>query len=198
MLNKYIQQLLDDNNLKENEKFKIVSKSTNCPILDGLYFEDGILKKDGTECFQCWLSMVMNDKYQIVKLPSIPTERFTPRNNERYYFVTPGGTISYLTYSNDYYDEYVVQHTLCFETKEQAEDYKWFLDKIDEYKKPFVIFESNSYVYYDRENEEIGIYFNDAHQVQGVIYFGSGDNANAFIEEVGEERIKKYMFDIWE
>lgn len=191
-MNKYIQAFLDDNNLKVGEKFELYAGSYHYH-----FSNDGYLKYDlstGESRISSKLGDVLNNEYRIKKISPIPTEKFIPKKGERYYFVTAGGNISYTVN----YDVYLVSHNLVFEIREQAEDYKWFLDKVDEYKKPFVIFEKNSYVYYDRENEEIGTYFNDAHQVQGVIYFGSKDNIDAFVKEVGEERIKKYIFDIWE
>ena len=195
-MNKYVKMFMDDNNLKVGEKFELYNGSYH------YYFSnDGHLKYDlstGENRTSLKLADVLNNEYKIKKLSPIPSERFIPKEGERYYFLYTVGKISYLTYSKDDFDTYVVSHNLVFKTREQVEDYKWFLDKVDEYKKPFVVYENNSYVYYDRENEEISIYFNDAHQVQGVIYFGSRKNIDAFIEEVGEERIKKYMFDIWD
>ena len=194
-MNKYLQAFLDDNNLKVGEKFELYTGSNH------YYFSnDGNLKYDlstGENRTSSKLADVLNNEYRIKKLSLTPTEKFIPEEKEEYWFVDRYGNIDFGTYHKAGRHDYIIAHTLIFKTKEQAEDYKWFLDKVDEYKKPFVIFEKNSYVYYNRENEEISTYFNDAHQVQGVIYFGSEDNINAFIEEVGEERIKKYMFDIW-
>ena len=195
-MNKYIKQFMDDNNLKEGEKFVLIAKETKCPIFDGLYFEDGILKKNGIECLQCWLAMVMNDEYDVEK---VKKGRWSPNEHEPFFFVNQLGDI---VHRNRIADKsklpYLIERNLVFRTEEEAEDYKWFLDKVDEYKKPFENGEKNYFFYYDYEDDALYITFNIAEAHQGVIYFDSYDKTEAFIEEVGKDRIKKYMFGVYE
>lgn len=90
-----------------------------------------------------------------------------------------------------------------FRTQEECEDYKWFLDKLDEYKTDFTPEEwgncnINKYeIYFNHYNKFIQT--NCYSICQGFHnYSFTKENADKFIEEVGEERIKKYMFNIWE
>ena len=195
MLNKYIQAFLDDNNLKANEVFKIDGYDNE------YYFDDdGYLRFKDILCsrYSDLLTSVLNDNERIIKITPIPTERFIPKKGERYYFLNTVGKISHLTNSKDDFDTYVIHHNLVFKTKEQAEDYKWFLDKVDEYKKPFKYEDYNNFLYYDHYYESIEMLTVTTAEYQGTIHFGDKANTKAFIEEVGEERIKKYMFDVWE
>ena len=196
-MNKYIQQFLNDNNLKVNEKFKIDGN-------DYYYF----FSNDGYLCYETptlgWVSVssclvnILNGKYKIKKLSNIPTERFIPKEKEEYWFVDRYGNIDFGTYHKAGRHDYIIAHTLIFKTKEQAKDYKWFLDKVDEYKKPFKYKDYNNFLYYDHYYESIEMLTVTTAEYQGTIHFGDKANTEAFIKEVGEERIKKYMFDIWE
>ena len=193
-MNKYIQAFLDDNNLKVGEMFKIKHYNAN-----KFWFDDyGWLYSEKEENIGQIILMLLSGEVQVEKLSNIPSEKFFPKEGERYYFVTAGGKISYMDYSKDNCDVYLISHNLVFETREQVEDYKWFLDKIDEYKKPFIPHSDNYYLFYQHTAKRIMVFSTQILQYQGTIYFGDVININTFIKEVGEERIKKYMFDIWE
>lgn len=195
-MNKYIQAFLDDNNLKVNEEFKLDSSSRT------YYFSgDGNLKytlpSDGYHYFAHNLVELLNGDYKVKKLSNIPTEKFIPKENEKYWFVSQYSNIVCNRYDNDKEDDYILTHNHIFQTKAEADDYKWFLDKVDEYKKPFVVDECNCYLYFDFCGNSIRIGSYITVNTQGTIHFGNEGNIKAFIKEVGEERIKKYMFDIW-
>ena len=196
-MNKYIQQFLNDNNLKVNEKFKIDGN-------DYYYF----FSNDGYLCYETptlgWVSVssclvdILNGKYKIEKLSNIPTERFIPKENDRFWFVNRFGCVDDDIFYNNILGDYCVRHNLVFRTKEEAKDYKWFLDKVEEYKKPFVIEKPNHYLYVDLCGKLVCYSCSHSCKNQGTIYFGDEKNISEFMEEVGEERIKKYMFDIWQ
>ena len=194
-MNKYIQQFLDDNNLKVNELFKIEGYENEYHFTD-----DGHLKYK-TVLFgyhSSLLADILNGDKKIIKITPIPSEKFIPEENEKYYFVNVFGKISYMNNFKGNFDTYLISHNLVFEIREQAEDYKWFLDKVDEYKKPFVIEKSNYYLYVNLCSKLVCYSRSGYYPNQGTIYFGDEKNISEFIKEVGEKRIKKYMFDIWE
>ena len=193
-MNKYIKMFMDDHNLKVGEKFK--QKDGNKIY----HFDENgfLMDEEGYRLDANDIASFLYEYYEVEKLSSIPSEKFVPKEGERYYFFNTVGKISYLAYSKDDFDAYVVSHNLVFKTREQVEDYKWFLDKIDEYKKPFVIEKPNYYLYFNLCNKTVYYSHHDSYKHQGMIYFGDEKNISEFIEEVGEERIKKYMFDIWE
>lgn len=192
-MNKYIKMFMDDNNLKVGEKFK--QKDGN-----KIYHfdENGFLMgEEGYRLDANDIASFLYEYYEVEKLSSIPTERFIPEEKEEYWFVDRYGNVDFGTYHKAGRHDYIIAHTLIFKTKEQAKDYKWFLDKVDEYKKPFEYEDDNYCLYYNHENESVCLNNVMVTQGQGVIHFGNEDNIDAFIKEVGEERIKKYMFDIW-
>ena len=132
-----------------------------------------------------------------MKLKNSPKkEPWKPEFAEQFYFVTQYGEVIF-NYNDDALAKYLLAHSHVFSTEKEAEDYKWFLDTIDEYKRPFEQEEDNHYFYYNYEEERIEITCDQHCQYQGTIYFGDEDNINEFLEEVGEERMKKYWFNIW-
>lgn len=195
-MNKYMQAFLDDNNLKANERFEIPGV-----IFKYFFTEDGVLLCETTtgEIEKGrYLYELLDGDYKIKKLSPIPSEKFIPKEKEKYWFVTCFNEVVANNFLGLIDEKYLFEHTLVFKTEEQAEDYKWFLDKVDEYKKPFELKKDNHYFYYVHENEKVCSSFDISSQGQGIIYFGDKENIEKFFEEVGEERIKKYMFDIWE
>lgn len=184
-MNKYIKMFMDDNNLKEGEIFKI-------KYFDNEFWFDyyGYLNSKIKDDYNNLTCMLLSGDVQVEKEP------WKPKKGERYYFNDEYGDVVWNTYGDDDYDRYVLAHRLVFQTQAEAEDYKWFLDKVDEYKKPFGVCDKNYYFNYDHDGREVIRYYDDLCQCQGTIYFGSLENIDKFLEEVGEDRIKKYWFKV--
>lgn len=131
-----------------------------------------------------------------------PQSRFIPQFDETYYYIDCFGYIDYTKNENNDCDKYILSHQLVFRTKKEAEDYKWFLDQIDNYKTDFSKEEWEDYsvskysLYFKYGEHKIGKGFNC--NTKSHCYYFTEENIDKFIEVVGEERIKKYMFDIWE
>lgn len=191
MLNKYIKQFMDDHDLKVGEKFKRKGDTTNAFFH---FDEDGNLIHCANEITKKLLMKFLLGEFEVEKVKEGP---WKPKLDEKYWFVSHNG-LTYNTYNNDECDKRMLTHYLIFQTKEEAKDYKWFLDKVDEYKKPFENGEKNYFFCYDYENDTLYITFNIVEVYQGVIYFDSYDKTKAFVKEVGKDRIKKYMFGIYE
>ena len=194
-MNNYIKMFMVDNNLKEGESFKI-------KYFDNEFWFDsyGYLNfkiKDDYDDYTNLTCMLLNGDVQVEKLSPIPTERFIPKEKEKYWFVTCFNEVVSNNFIGVIGEKYLFEHTLVFKTKEQAEDYKWFLDKVDEYKKPLKPKECNYYLFYDHDDKKVYRTCDTSCQGQGNVYFGDKENIEKFLEEVGKERIKKYMFDIW-
>lgn len=127
-------------------------------------------------------------------------EKFIPAIGESYHFINELGFIGCITNQNTEADRWAIKHHLVFRTEEECKDYRQFLKTLDEYtfepdwdngnqEKWAICFEHESY------KISIDQYFFD--QYQGN-YFESEEKAKAFIKEVGEDRVKRYMFDVWE
>ena len=187
---------MEDNNLKEGESFKI-------KYFDNEFWFDsyGYLNfkiKDNYDDYANLTCMLLSGDVQVEKLSPIPSEKFIKKKKEKYWFVTCFNEVVSNNFIGVIGEKYLFEHTLVFKTKEQAEDYKWFLDKVDEYKKPFEPEAYNHFFYHNHKDGKVYRDYNVSCQSQGIIYFGDKENINKFLEEVGKERIKKYMFDIWE
>lgn len=122
-----------------------------------------------------------------------PKGRYIPKKGELYFFVGMYGGIIANVYDSEQ-DEYVIKHNLVFMTREEAEDYKWFLDKVNEYKRRFEKDVYNHCFYFDfcHKRLDIDYYFKFKYD---LTYFGSEENIKEFRSVVGDERIKKYFFN---
>lgn len=130
-----------------------------------------------------------------------PKGRYIPEKGEKYYFITHFGDIN-PTINNSESDDYLILHNFVFKTKEECKDYRDFLDKLYKYKTDFSREEW--------ENKKIRKYsfiydcslhslsFRVAMDIQGYNYYFTEENIKKFVDEVGKDRIKKYLFNIWE
>lgn len=190
-MNKYIKMFMDDNNLKVGEKFK--QKDGNKIY----HFDENgfLMDEEGYMLDANDIASFLYGYYEVVKLKNEP---WKPKLDEKYWFVSQYGDVNYNYNDDDEYDKYILTHRPIFQTRYEADDYKWFLDKIDEYKKPLKPKECNYYLFYDHDDKKVYRTCDTSCQGQGNVYFGDKENIEKFLEEVGEERIKKYMFDIWQ
>lgn len=122
-----------------------------------------------------------------------PKGRYIPRKGEYYWFVDIYGGIIESRYNTEQ-DEFAIKHNLVFMTKEEAIDYKWFLDQVDKYKKEFVKDKYNYCFYLDVDYKRLEIDYNQQFKYD-LTYFGDGENIEEFRNVVGDERIKKYFFN---
>lgn len=195
-MNKYIQQFLDDHDLKVNEEFSLKEFD---PDYSYYFSDDGKLnfKYNGDVYIynSAELARLLDGQLTIVKLKD---SLWKPRAGEFGYYINEFGDVNMFYYDASKSCDYLIKHNIVFKTEEEADDFKWFLDKVDEYKKAFVPDQNNYVLYYDTEFGNVfkmnyTIYF-----THGVVYFGDEENCNNFIRLVGVERIKKYMFYLWE
>lgn len=191
-MNKYIKMFMDDHNLKVGDEFRAkglnIDKTwhfdENGYLIAGVHVDSGNI-----------LSAFLLGEWEVEKVEKRP---WKPKEYETYYFTDKYGDVVCSVYNDDDYDRYIFDHKLVFQTKEEAEDYKWFLGKMDEYKKPFQYDGCNYYFGYHYEAKEVYKDYNRWQQQQGTIYFGSLENIDKFLGEVGEDRIKKYWFKVEE
>lgn len=194
-MNKWIEVYMQVNNLKPNEYFRLCSQT-----FKGEYYFNEIgelyrVKGNGYEIpsMEIWGRLMSGMRIEKVN----PSGRYIPRKGEYYWFVGICGGIIENRYNTEQ-DEYVIKHNLVFETKEEAEDYRWFLEQVDKYKKEFVYGESNHCIEFYHDIKEPIFDSYESIRSQGTTYFGDEENFEEFRNVVGEERIKKYMFHVWE
>lgn len=128
--------------------------------------------------------------------------KFIPKENEIYYYID-GGAIYTTGYDSHYdQDQWRIKHQRIFRTEADAADYKLFLEQLDKYTYNFTSEEwkhkniSKYFIfYYDGVKTS---FLSDYLKYPSVPYFKSAEDVQNFISEAGKERIKKYLFDIWE
>lgn len=195
-MNKVIETLMEELDVGICEDFRvkpIVAGQSECK---GIYHFDelGVLRRDDGTPKDSVLGFLARGRLSIEKVK--PKGRYIPKKGELYFFVGMYGGIIANVYDSEK-DEYVIKHNLVFRTKEEAEDYRWFLEQVDKYKKEFVKDKDNYCLYFDVDYKRLEIDYNHRFKYD-LSYFGDGENIKEFISVVGEERIKKYMFNVWE
>ena len=128
-----------------------------------------------------------------------------PKYRDTYYYITIYGGVSKITWTDSELDELLWAIGNCFETKEEAEfeveklkviaELKHFAE---EHNKPIDWKDSrqekwNISYSYDYEN----IAYNFVYTIkQSDIYFSSEKIAQNAVEQIGEERVKKYYLGV--
>lgn len=121
----------------------------------------------------------------------------------KYWYVDFGGGVFSTFYDNNHYiDRYHQEIGNSFKTKKQAE---FAVEKLKveaelrEFSRPFKEGENeNWFILWGTYKKEIQIDWSRKIVRQGTIYFESREKANEAIEFIGEERIKKYLFEMEE
>lgn len=134
--------------------------------------------------------------------------KFIPKENEIYYYID-GGAIYFTCYDSRYnQDQWRIKHQRIFRTEADAVDYLLFLEQLDKYTYNFTSEEWKNgeipkyYLYFNFITNSVWTGINITAASHGkypcAYYFKSNEDAHNFISEVGKDRIKKYLFDIWE
>lgn len=196
-MNKVIEMLMEELGVGICEDFRVKPSVAGQSECTGIYHFDelGVLRRNDGTPKDSVLGFLARGRLSIEKVK--PKGRYIPKLFDTYYYVSDLGNILGTTNNEDESDSYIFKHNLVFRTKEEAEDYKWFLEQVDKYKKFFLEGDINHYFYYTLKNKRIGVSWND-YCMYNNVYFGSKENIEEFRNVVGDERIKKYMFNIWE
>lgn len=126
-----------------------------------------------------------------------------PLVGEKYYYVNYDYEINEARYLSDCFDKLIVSKDYVFATEEEAEEYAKYLKALEKYRYNFSTDEIKNanidkyFVEYDIDKDEMFSQFY-RYYVTNKILFKTENDCENFIKEVGEENIKKFMFDIWE
>lgn len=197
-MNKVIELLMEELGVGICEDFRVKPSVAGQSEYKSIYHFDelGALRRDDGIPADSVLGFLARGKLRIEKVK--PKGRYIPKLLDTYYYVSDLGNIFGATNNEYESDSYIFEHNLVFRTKEEAEDYRWFLEQVDKYKKEFVDGGFNHCIYFGYDTKELIFDYWVKVCYQGTTYFGSEENIKEFISVVGEERIKKYMFDVWE
>lgn len=136
----------------------------------------------------------------LLKVVEKKTGKFVPKNGETYWFVDSEGYVSSEFENNEWF----IKHNPVFRIREEVQQYKRYLDILDKYKHEFSAEEwineniEKWHLRYYTNSCELDLYNAYTIKSPNCTYFKSKVDADAFIEEAGEENIKRFMFDVWE
>lgn len=131
-------------------------------------------------------------------------KKFVPKIGKEYSFVNVLGRVDTLKNQDDLMDRWIIKHHPVFETEPEAEEYRQFLELLYKYS-----YEFNKEEWEDEETSKwfieciypdtrLVIVFNSYVKFPLQAYFKTKEDAESFIEESGEEKVKQFMFDIWD
>lgn len=158
-------------------------------------------------------NLTNDEKETLIKLVKKANEKskvFVPEYGGKYYIIDPRGKIKCLPFGDDEYDEDCFSIGNCFETREET---KFALEKQKVYTQ---------LKRYALEHNECAIDWGNLEQIKWalslnsetnnllpqytwqyykssqVVYFTSEEIAKNAIAEIGEDKIKKYLFEVEE
>lgn len=118
-------------------------------------------------------------------------------NEEEYYYITEDGKIE-TTYFDSFYDEKIRSLGNVFLTKVEAE-FELERRKIEavmrKYSKPYKADEDNYCILYFHDLKRVDVSYYSVTDY-GILYFKSEEIAEKVIDEIGEDRLKKYWFRV--
>lgn len=133
-------------------------------------------------------------------------ERFIPKTNDKFFFVyKPKGENEYFiacnTFTNYAMDFCIIQNTFVFATEEDAEEYKQYLEMVDKYSYNPEWYDFNEVkfsLYYCFDTDDIHVFESENSKDGDIVYFPNENCAEEFIFMVGTDKIKRFMFNVWE
>ena len=121
-----------------------------------------------------------------------------PQIGERYWYSNGGGMVNSCFWKSEQFDLNRYRIGNMFKTEKQAE---FAVEKLKveaelrKFSRPFILGEENWYLNMIR-SKDITIAYDHYNIHQGTVYFKSKDKVKEVIEIIGEERIKKYIFEV--
>lgn len=207
----YIKKFMDDNGIEVNEEFYVTDEKGE--KIGGLisiifYFDKNMrlnMKLMESDCRDVLRGLMLGE-FGIEKIPHKPKSVWDLKEGDEYYYIDYYGEIK--SVFNECCDEDVniIEIGNAFLTKEEAKHEaerrkcesillkygtRNFMSLGDKYTKRY-------YIGYDYSVNEIEYYFRYFLGLQGTIYFESEELAQKAAEEVGEDRLKKYIFNVKE
>ena len=206
----YIEQFMKYNDIEVNEEFYVIDE--NGTKIGGLisiifYFDKNMrlnMKLVESDCRDVLRGLMLGE-YRIEKIPQKPKSVWDLTEEDMYYFINCYGEIDSTFYDCDE-DVDIIKCGNAFLTREEAEHEverrkcesvllkygtRDLMSLGDKYTKKY-------YIQYDYDVNKIMIFKHYSIGIQGVINFKTEELAQKAIDEVTEERLKKYVFNVKE
>lgn len=207
----YIEQFMKDNGIEVNEEFYIFyDKNRLGKVMETPLYFDEKLYLVGNANGNCYIILrgLMSGEYRIEKIPQKPKSVWDLKEGDKYYYIDMCGNVDRTTFGNGTYwaDKKIIEVGNAFLTREEAEfeverrkceailvkyGTRNLMSLGDNYTKKY-------YIQYDYNVNKIMIFKHYSSGMQGVINFKTQELAQKAIDEVTEERLKKYVFNVKE
>ena len=207
----YIEKLMEDNDIEVGEEFYIFyDKNRLGKVMETPLYFDEKLYLAGNAYGNCYIILrgLMTGEYRIEKIPHKPKSVWDLKEGDEYYYINMFCGVTRTTFSNDTYDidKKLIEAGNAFLTEEEAKHEverrkceaiilkygtRNMMSLGDNYTKKY-------YIQYDYDVNKIMIFKHYSIGKQGVINFKTEELAQKAIDEVGEERLKKYVFNVKE
>lgn len=141
----------------------------------------------------------LKSKIEELKQEYESDNRWKPKLGEDYWWVDVDGELYKNKWDNGEFDNNLFNHTDIFLTQEQAEfdgERKRIRRELMRYSKPFIPGERNWSFNYNGLNGVIRYWKSIYGYDQFCLYFRSEEMVKKAVKEVGEDRIKKYLFGV--
>ena len=213
----YIKKLMEDNGIEKNEEFYVINEEGE--KIKNISDDEHFLKFHFTEklefksdlinliCTKVLLSLMLG-RCKIEKIPQKPKTVWDLKDGDEYYYINMCGNVDITTFGNGAYwaDKKIIEVGNAFLTKEEAKL------EVERRKCEAVLLKygtrdmmslgdgnkSKYCIYLNNFLNKIVVSDNYCIQSQGSIYFESKELAQKAIEECGEDRLKKYVFNVKE
>ena len=207
----YIEQFMKDNDIKIDEEFYVIDE--NGTKIGGLisiifYFDKNMrlnMKLVESDCRDVFRGLMLGE-CKIEKIQQKPKSVLDLKEKDEYYYIDIYGGVDITTFGigTCWEDKKMIEIGNAFLTKEEAEFeaerrkceavlLKYGTSDLmslgDKYTKKY-------YIQYDYDVNKIMIFKHYSIGIQGVINFKTEELAQKAIEEVGEDRLKKYVFNV--
>ena len=213
----YIEQFLKDNDIEVNEEFYIFNErgvkiqqytEERGKYQEKFYFNEymGLMTEDCVGSYDRILRELMLGQYRIEKIPQKPKTVWDLKYGDEYYYIDYYGEIKSVVNECCDEDVNIIEIGNAFLTEEEA------LFEVERRKCEAIMLKYGTrdmmslgdkytkkyYIQYDYDVNKIMIFKHYSIGIQGVINFKTEELAQKAIEEVGEDRLKKYVFNVKE
>ena len=207
----YIEKLMEDNDIEVGEEFYIFyDKNRLGKVMETPLYFDEKLYLAGNAYGNCYIILrgLMTGEYRIKKISKKPKSVWDLKEKDEYYYIDIYGGVDITTFGigTCWEDKNMIEIGNAFLTKEEAKH------EVERIKCEAILLkygtrdmmsfgDGNKSKYCLCLNNFLNkIIFDDNYcvQSQGTIYFETKELAQKAIDEVGEDRLKKYIFNVKE
>lgn len=146
--------------------------------------------------------LVDEDKLKELLVNPEPKTVWDLKDGDKYYLISHYGKVERITWNDDEFDLRRREYGNAFLTREEAEFELEYLKcesiMLKYGRRTFKPTDINYIIQFDNDDKQAFVDFWRLNQFQGSIYFDTEELAQTAMNEIGEERLKKYVFRVEE